>query len=52
MIEFLNRKKMVWILAINNNLSNRVAVVAIENYLYVYFHCEKVDKTGARIEQR
>lgn len=52
MIEFLNRKKMVWILAINNNLSNRVAVVAIENYLYVYIHCEKVDKPGARIEQR
>lgn len=49
---------MDWIFAIKNNLSNSVAVVAIKNYLnehkdtYEYFHCEKVDKTGCRIEVR
>lgn len=58
MIEFLNRMMIDWIFAIKNNLSNSVAVVAIKNYLnehkdtYEYFHCEKVDKTGGRIEVR
>uniref|UniRef100_UPI00402B04EF hypothetical protein n=1 Tax=Succinivibrio sp. TaxID=2053619 RepID=UPI00402B04EF len=58
MIEFFNRVLMDWILAIKNNVSNSVAEVAIMNYLnkhkdtYEYFHCEKVEKTVARIEVR
>lgn len=58
MIEFLNWMMMDWIFAIKNNLSNSVAVVAIKNYLnehkdtYEFFHCEKADKTGGRIEVR